>query len=72
MSNKRLATREYIKQAALSHDTAMAAAFCKALGIKPRKREQRTGHHRRRDGIRRRDLEQCRKQKHGVIWHEQG
>lgn len=70
MSNKRLATREYIKQAALSHDTAMAAAFCKALGIKPRKRE-RPKQRRRKSGIRRRDLEQCRKQKHGVIWHEQ-
>ena len=80
MHDKRrtLATHAYIIEAANRYNTPIAAAFRKALGIRASKpkparrgrenkpRNQKRGYHPSKQ-----ELEQCRKQKHGVVWHEQ-
>ena len=66
------ATLDYIEQAARRYRTPVAAAFRRALGIadKPRKRRRRRRRGPAHHGPTRGELESCRKQKHGVVWHE--
>lgn len=65
------ATRSYIEQAARRYRTPVAAAFRRALGItdKPRKRRRRRRHSASHKPTHK-ELDECRKQKHGVVWHE--
>ena len=69
---RQLATREYIEIAALRYDTPVAAAFRRSLGItaKPKKRRRRR-HHSGSHKPTHKELEACRKQKHGVVWRGQ-
>lgn len=66
------ATLDYIADAARRHDTAVAAAFRRALGIgkrKRRSRRRRSGRGRRPDRPSRREMDECRRQTYGVTWH---
>lgn len=69
---RQLATREYIEIAAMRYDTPVAAAFRRSLGItaKPKRRRRRRRHSASHKPTRK-ELDECRKQKHGVVWHEQ-
>lgn len=49
---------------AVKHDTVMAQAFCRALGIEPPKRRRRRRPHHRVD--RYAGMDECRKQRYGV------
>jgi hypothetical protein len=80
MHDKRrtLATRAYIVDAAKRYQTPIAAAFRKALNIgAPKPKPARRRHDKQPRGKKRgyqpskRELEECRKQKHGVTYREQ-
>lgn len=73
-TSHRLADRAYIEDAARRYDTAIAAAFRRALGVgmdkkPPRKKRRRRRHHSGSQPTHA-ELEECRKQKHGVVWHD--
>lgn len=70
MAKQQAASRQYIIEQAKRHDTVVAAAFRRALGV--RLEAKPSNRHRRRRRVKATDseLEACRKQKHGVVWRD--
>lgn len=67
-----MVTRDYMLKAALKSRTQVGDAFLKALGytrptVNSRRSKKRAKYV---NGMRYKDLDKCRKQSHGVTWHD--
>lgn len=67
-----MVSRDYILQAARKSNTVVARAFLKALGYTPSTVNSKRAKQRARyvNKQRYRGMDECRKQKHGVVWHD--
>lgn len=68
MGSSQAASRQYIIEQAKRHDTAVAAAFRRALGVQLEAKLSNRHRKRRRVKATDKELEACRKQTHGVVW----
>lgn len=70
MGSSQAASRQYIIEQAKRHDTVVAAAFRRALGVQLEAKPSNRHRRRRRVKATNKELEACRKQKHGVVWRD--
>lgn len=70
MGSSQAASRQYIIEQAKRHDTVVAAAFRRALGVRLEAKPSNRHCRRRRVKATDSELEACRKQKHGVVWRD--